>query len=70
MIIFKRLYIFVLSFFSSVYILAQEKGVDVNINVKKEGGEWYQQTWVWVVAAAVFILLLAAILRGGGKKES
>lgn len=41
---------------------AQEKGIDVDINVKKEN-EWYQQPWVWVVGAAVFILLLAAILK-------
>ena len=43
---------------------AQDKGIDIDIDVKKEK-EWYQQPWVWVVAAAVFILLLAAILRGG-----
>ena len=43
---------------------AQEKGLDVDINVKKES-EWYQQPWAWVVGAAVFILLLVAILRSG-----
>jgi hypothetical protein len=48
----------------SIAALAQEKGLDVDINVKKES-EWYQQPWVWVVGGAVFILLLAAILRGG-----
>jgi hypothetical protein len=48
---------------------AQEKGIDVDINVKKES-EWYQQPWVWIVGAAVFILLLTAILRGGGKRTA
>jgi hypothetical protein len=46
----------------SLVSYAQEKGVDVDINVKKES-DWYQQPWVWVVGAAVFILLLAAILK-------
>jgi hypothetical protein len=41
---------------------AQDKGIDVDINVKKES-QWYQQPWVWVIGGAVFILLLAAILR-------
>jgi len=48
---------------------AQEKGVDVNINVNKKSSDWYQQPWVWIVGGAVFILLLVALLRGGGKKE-
>jgi hypothetical protein len=48
---------------------AQDKGIDIDINVKKEK-EWYQQPWVWVVGAAVFILLLVAILRGGKKKSA
>ena len=47
---------------------AQDKGIDVDINVKKDN-EWYQQPWVWVVGAAVFILLLVAILRSGGARN-
>ena len=47
---------------------AQDKGLDVDINVKKET-EWYQQPWVWIVGGAVFILLLVAILRSGTSKE-
>jgi hypothetical protein len=47
---------------------AQEKGIDVDINVKKESA-WYQQPWVWVVGGAVFILLLAAILRGNSTSK-
>ena len=52
--------------FISVQTFAQDKGLDVNINVKKED-EWYKQPWVWVIGAAVFVLLLVAILRGGKK---
>jgi len=47
----------------AITAMAQEKGVDIDINVKKESA-WYQQPWVWVIGAAVFVLLLAAILRG------
>lgn len=52
----------------SALVFAQDKGLDVDINVKKET-EWYQQPWAWVVGAAVFILLLVAILRSGTRKE-
>ena len=48
---------------------AQDKGIDVNIDVNKKDSNWYQQPWVWIVGGAVFILLLVALLRGGGKKE-
>ena len=48
-------------------LLAQDKGIDVEIGVKKES-VWYQQPWAWVLGAAVFILLLVALLRSG-KKE-
>ncbi len=53
----------------SVFAFAQDKGIDVDINVKKEN-QWYQQPWVWIVGGAVFILLLVALLRGGESKKS
>ena len=53
---------------TSALAFAQDKGLDVDINVKKET-EWYQQPWIWVVGAAVFVLLLVAILRSGTSKE-
>lgn len=52
---------------SSILTFAQEKGVDVDISVKKES-EWYQNPIVWVIGGAVFILLLVALLRGGQRK--
>jgi hypothetical protein len=52
----------------SLATFAQEKGIDVDINVKKEN-QWYQQPWVWVVGGAVFILLLAAILRSNNTSK-
>ncbi len=54
-----------LSFFS----FAQDKGIDIDVNLKKES-EWYQQPWVWVLGAAIFILLLVAILKGGRKEAA
>ena len=48
---------------------AQDKGVDVDIDVNKKGSDWYQQPWVWIVGGAVFIIILVALLKGSGKKE-
>ena len=55
--------------FYNILAFAQEKGVDVDISVKKES-EWYQNPIVWVIGGAVFILLLVALLRGGEKKSA
>ena len=46
---------------------AQEKKIDIDVNIDKGGNDWYKQPWVWVVGAAVFILILVALLRGGKK---
>ena len=46
---------------------AQDKGMDVNVDINKGGNSWYANPWVWIVGAAVFILLLVAIVRGGGR---
>jgi len=44
-------------------LFAQDKQVDVDVNLDK-GGQWYTQPWAWIVGGAVFILLLVALLRG------
>ncbi len=49
--------------------LAQEKGLDVDIDINKKDSGWYQQPWVWIVGGLVFILLLVALLKGGGRKD-
>ena len=54
--------------FFSIATFAQNKGIDVDINLKKETA-WYQNPVVWVIGGAVFILLLVALLRGGSKKS-
>ena len=58
-----------LSSLLSLIAFAQDKGIDVDINVKKEQA-WYQNPVVWVIGGAVFILLLVALLRGGEKKSA
>lgn len=53
------------AFFSllmTVQVMAQEKELDINVEIGTDP-VWYQQTWVWVVGGAVFILLLVALLR-------
>jgi hypothetical protein len=64
-----RLTTTLLSSFLSLLSFAQDKGIDVDINVKKESA-WYQSPIVWVIGGAVFILLLVALLRGGEKKSA
>jgi len=58
-----------LSSLLSLIAFAQDKGIDVDISVKKESA-WYQNPIVWVIGGAVFILLLVALLRGGEKKSA
>ena len=64
-----RLTTTLLSSFLSLLSFAQDKGIDIDINVKKEQA-WYQNPVVWVIGGAVFILLLVALLRGGEKKSA
>ena len=64
-----RLTAFILFSCISILTFAQDKGVDVDINLKKESA-WYQNPIVWVIGGAVFILLLVALLRGGERKSA
>jgi hypothetical protein len=49
-------------------VKAQDKGLDIKIDLSPEP-VWYEQTWILVAAgAAVFILILVAILKNNGKK--
>ena len=57
--------------FLSILAIAQDKKVDVDIDVNKGGSSnWYQQPWVWVVGAAVFIIIIVAILKGSGNRSN
>ncbi|MBK9981882.1 MAG: hypothetical protein IPP15_05570 [Saprospiraceae bacterium] len=52
--------------FLSTILNAQDKGIDINVDLNKHDN-WYQNPIVWVVGGAVFILLLVALLRGSKK---
>ncbi len=60
-----------LTTFSAIAAYAQDKKVDVDLNVNKgndmAGGNWYAQPWVWIIGGAIFILLLVALLKSGRK---
>ena len=67
--ILKRTWLFIMMAFLGIQGWAQDKGLDVDIDVNKKDSNWYSQPWVWIVGGAVFIIILVALLRGGGKKE-
>jgi cell division protein FtsW (lipid II flippase) len=63
-----RLALSTLMLFSAILSFAQDKKLDVDINVNKDNqSQWYTQPWVWIVGGAVFILLIVALTRGGRK---
>jgi cell division protein FtsW (lipid II flippase) len=62
-----KLLLLILTSFAAVTSFAQDKKLDIDINVNKDKEQWYAQPWVWVVGGAVFILLLVAILKSGKK---
>ncbi len=60
---------FLFALLAAFQVFAQEKTLDVDVNVNKDNSNWYQQPWVWIVGIAVFVLLLAAILKGSGSRK-
>ena len=63
-----RFIMFIALMFMNVMAFAQERSLDVNVDVNKGGSAgWYANPWVWIVGAAVFILLLVALVRGGSR---
>jgi hypothetical protein len=58
-----------ISFFSSVFLMAQDKKVDIDINTNEGGGgAWYNNWWVWVIGLALFVIILVAIISAGKRK--
>jgi len=49
-------------FFFSISLYAQDKNLDVDINIGKQS-QWYSNPVYWVIGGAVFILLLVLLLR-------
>ena len=62
-VIHKVLALFAITLLSTV-AWAQDKGIDIDVDLDKHDSVWYANPIVWVIGGAVFILLLVALLRG------
>lgn len=49
---------------------AQDKGIDIKVDVDGKKGNWYNTPAAYIVGAAVFILLLVALLKNRGGKSA
>ena len=65
---FKKSLLLIALLFSQSLIWAQEKSVDVNLNVDKGGSDWYAEPWILIVGGAVFIIIIVALMRGNSSK--
>jgi len=65
-----KISMFVTTLLVSMYAIAQDKKVDVDINTKSDSGSTFNQPWVWIVGGAVFLLLLVALLRNNNSRNS
>ena len=59
-----RMSAMMLMVFMSSIAWAQDKGIDIDVNLDKKGGNWYSNPIVYVIGGAVFILLLVEIHSG------
>ncbi len=65
-----KISMFMTTFLLSMYAIAQDKKVDVDINTKSDSGSGvFNQPWVWIVGGAVFLLLLVALLRNNNSRS-
>ena len=69
--ILHKMTMFLATFLFSLYGMAQDKKVDVDINTNggNSGGNFFTQPWVWIVGGAVFLLLLVALLRNNSSRN-
>jgi uncharacterized membrane-anchored protein len=65
---FKKSLLLIALLFSQSLIWAQEKSVDVNLNVNKGESDWYAEPWLLIVGGAVFIIIIVALMRGNSSK--
>jgi hypothetical protein len=63
----ERALMLIMFVFTSIQTFAQDKGLDIDVDINKDDDNLFARPWVWIVGAAVFILLLVALLRGGKK---
>jgi hypothetical protein len=65
-----RISVMMLMVLMSSIAWAQDKGIDIDVNIDKKGGNWYNNPVLYIIGGAVFILLLVALLKGGNKSSS
>lgn len=53
--------LFLLGTLSTLALSAQEKGLDIDIDINKK--EWYEQTWVLITGGAVVLILIVLAVR-------
>ena len=69
MISIKKLALSVIASLLFALSWAQDKKIDVDLNVNKgDNSTWYMQPWVWVVGGAIFLLILVGLLKGNQQK--
>ena len=62
--VFTRIAIVLSLCFLHAMLTAQDKGLDIDVDINGQERAWYASPWVWAVGIAIFILLLVALLRG------
>jgi hypothetical protein len=50
-----------LGMLTTLTLKAQEKGLDIDIDINKK--EWYEQTWVLVTGGAIVLILIVLAAR-------
>jgi hypothetical protein len=50
-----------LSALTSLRLLAQNKGLDIDIDVNKK--EWYEQPWAMITGGAIILILIVLAVR-------
>lgn len=57
----KKASMLVIATLANLALFAQEKGLDIDIDINKK--EWYEQPWAWVAGGAVLLLLIVLLSR-------
>lgn len=69
---FEKLGVLLLTFFMSVFAMAQETtepAVNITTTTKTTTEQWYSNPIYWVIGALLFIIIIAIVARGGGKRD-
>lgn len=61
-----RIFAFLLLQFFALQTFAQDKGLDIDVNIGEDDNVWYKNPWV-LVGIAAFVIILVLALRGGKK---